>query len=99
MSMIFKNSTSMKDVSSAFIAMLLVTMSIFLNVAHCRVLRSMDGTDAACDQVQRAGLIGKATFAVSSNNSSNGTGGSPSESGRSLASQLTSGPSGRGPGH
>ncbi|KAL3505101.1 hypothetical protein ACH5RR_034942 [Cinchona calisaya] len=99
MSMIFKNSRSTKNFSSVLFLMLFLIMSTFLNVAHCRVLRSIDGTDAAREQVEGAagGSTGMANFAVSSNNSSSSS--STSESVRSLENKLASGPSKRGPGH
>lgn len=105
MSLIFKNSPSIKHFSSLLIVMLLV-MATFLNVADCRVLRSTEGVDAAArdQQIEGAGSIGRATFVVSSDNSSSSKSSSSSTTSfsdtvKSLATKLASGPSKRGPGH
>ncbi|KAH7523687.1 uncharacterized protein LOC132803728 [Ziziphus jujuba] len=92
-----KNSTttSMKALWIVLGLMLLIVTAQF-GQADCRALRSttMNSGNAGCQQVGDGEVVGMASFAVSSNNSS-----SDRPLARSLAFRLASGPSKRGPGH
>ncbi|KAF3446596.1 hypothetical protein FNV43_RR11776 [Rhamnella rubrinervis] len=93
--------TSMKSLLFALGLIILIIATTEFGQADCRALRSMSTTNnsgnAGCIQLQVDGggeVVGMASFAVSSNNST-----TTRPLARSLAFRLASGPSKKGPGH